>query len=100
MAGFHLLQLAAKILDLAVAEVHELLGLGICEIPCLDHPSHVRVNLLLNLIRELVDDIFIIPLGGCPTEKASLPVEHHPLEGFEFLVDVVIHDYFFFASKA
>ena len=100
MAGLHLLHLAAKILDLAVAEVHELLGLGICEMPCLEHPSHVRVNLLLNLIQELVDDIFIIPSRGCPTEKTPLPVEHHPLEGFEFFADVVIHGYFFFASKA
>ena len=100
MAGLHLLHLAAKIFDLTVAEVHEILGLGICEMPCLEHPSHVRVNLLLNLIRELVDDIFIIPSRGCPTEKTSLPVEHHPLEGFDFLADVVIHGYFFFASKA
>jgi hypothetical protein len=100
VAGLHLLQLSAKILDLAVAEVHELVALGICEMPCLEHPSHVRVNLLLNFIRELVDDIFIIPSWGCPTEKAPLPVEHYPLEGVDFLADVIIHCYFFFASKA
>ena len=100
MAGLHLLHLVAKILDLAVAEVHELLGLGICEIPRLAHPSHEGVNLLLNLIRELVDDIIIIPSRGCPTEKAPLPVEHHPPEGFDFLADALIHGYFFFVSNA
>ena len=100
VAGFHLLYLAAKILDLAIAEVHELPGLGICEMVCLDHPSHEGINLLLNLVRELVDDVIIILSRGCPTKKTFLPVEHHPLEGFDFLADALIHGYFFFASKA
>jgi len=52
-----------QVLDLAVAELEELLGLGSREVIALPEPPHVRVEVRLHFLEELPSEVFAVPVG-------------------------------------
>src|SRR5271169_576392 len=79
LVGCLFAQLLAKILNLAEAIVHELFDLDLSEVICFKQSPHIGIDVHLDFLGELQEHIFVIPVGGCPTEKTSFPVVQHAL---------------------